>query len=539
MGKLIYEHETLYDAIIIGAGFSGIQQLHYLKNKLGMKVLLLEAADGVGGTWYFNRYPGARCDSESHSYCYYFSDDLLKKWRWSERYPAQKEILDYLNFVTDYLNLRPNITFGSTVLELCYDADEKKWRTITETQEVFKSQFVISAVGCLSATNFPDFVGTRDFKGETYHTGSWPHHEISFEGKNVGVVGTGSSGIQAIPVIAKTAANLIVFQRTPNFSVPARNKELEENFFSDFKKNIDKYRSQMLIARHGHPWLAPNTSAASTPKCKREQVLETAWKIGGLRFRESFGDTLTNHESNKIISEFIKKKILQLVANEEKAKILTNFDHPFGTKRPALDTEYYETFNKENVTLVDIREEPIEKITFGGIKTSKSDYKLNTIVFATGYDALTGSILKINIKGRNGINLADIWKNGPKTYLGLQVHGFPNLFFITGPGSPSVLTNMPQAIDQNVSWITTCIAVMNSKKMSTIEADEQAMNRWTKEVQDAVSRTLFLEANHSWYLGANIPGKPRVFIPYVGGLNKYRDVCDKSAENNYEGFTLA
>ncbi len=528
-----------YDAVIIGAGFSGLQQLHFLRDRLGLATLVLEAGESVGGTWYWNRYPGARCDSESHTYCFYFSEQILKDWNWSERYPGQKEILSYLNFVADTLNLRSNIQFNSRVNQIKYDQIKNIWILKSINGNEFRAKYVISAVGCLSSTNFPEITGSKDFIGELYHTGKWPHDKVDFEGKKVGIIGTGSSGIQAIPTIANLAKELTVFQRTPNFSVPARNAKLSDEFLSKFKSKIPFYRKEMLTARHGHPWRAPSRSVRSTKKRERDIILEEAWNRGGLRFRESFGDTLTDLESNKLMSAFIKQKILNVVKDPRKAKILTNFDHPFGTKRPALDTNYFETFNKDNVKLVDIRENPIKCLTKSGLETNLQKFDFDMIIFATGFDALTGSLMKMEIIGQDNIRLSEEWKNGPKTYLGLQVAGFPNFFIVTGPGSPSVLTNMPQSIDQNVTWITDCISYLIKNEFTKIEAKEYAMNAWMKHVQEEVEGTLFLIAKHSWYLGANIEGKPQVFMPYVGGLDKYRKLCDEVANDGYRGFQFS
>ena len=531
--------EIIYDAIVIGAGFSGIQQLHFLRDKLGLNVLLLEAADGVGGTWYWNRYPGARCDSESHSYCFYFSEQILKEWKWSQKYPGQKEILAYLNFVTDKLSLRSNMRFNTRVKQMQYFKSGKTWKVHSTHGDEFRAQYVISAVGCLSSANSPNIEGLDNFSGELYHTGQWPHEVVDFKNKHVAVIGTGSSGIQAIPIIAKEAQALTVFQRTPNFSVPARNADLPKDFLSKFKTRIAYYNNEMKGARHGHPWQAPDRSVRNTLKRERDGILEKAWIKGGLRFRESFGDTLTDLESNNLMADFIKQKIKKIVKDPRKAKILTNFDHPFGTKRPALDTNYFETFNQDNVDLIDIRTDPISRITANGLDTQAKCFDFDMIIFATGFDALTGSLLKMEIIGENQLNLADEWKYGPKTYLGLQVAGFPNFFIVTGPGSPSVLTNMPQAIDQNVNWITDCISYMNENNFTKIEPKREMMLEWMEKVQTAVDGTLFPVAKHSWYLGANIPGKPQVFMPYVGGLNEYRKICDRVANGGYQGFEFS
>ena len=528
-----------YDAVVIGAGFSGLQQLHFLRDRIGLKTLVLEAGEAVGGTWYWNRYPGARCDSESHTYCFYFSEKILKEWNWSERYPGQKEILNYLNFVTDTLGLRANIQFNTRVKLIQYDQIKNIWILKTADGAEFRAKYVISAVGCLSSANSPEISGTNKFMGELYHTGKWPHDAVDFVDKKVGIIGTGSSGIQAIPLIARSAKHLTVFQRTPNFSVPARNSKLSDEFISKFKSKIAYYKKEMRAARHGHPWRAPDRSVRSTSKIEREIILEKAWNIGGLRFRESFGDTLTDSVSNELMSFFIKQKILELVDDPEKAKILTNFDHPFGTKRPALDTHYFETFNRDNVKLIDIRADPIKCITKNGLETNLEKFNLDMIIFATGFDALTGSLLKMEIIGRDGLPLSKKWSDGPKTYLGLQVAGFPNFFIVTGPGSPSVLTNMPQSIDQNVTWITDCISYLIKNDLTKIEAEEDAMNSWMDHVQKEVEGTLFLKAKHSWYLGANVKGKPQVFMPYVGGLDKYREVCQEVANDSYRGFQIS
>ena len=535
----INNSETFYDAIVIGAGFSGIQQLHFLRDKLGLKTLLLEAGEAVGGTWYWNRYPGARCDSESHTYCFYFSEQILKEWSWSQKYPGQEEILSYLNFVTDKLELRPNILFRTRVAEMNYFQSQNRWVVKSTKGEKFSARYVISAVGCLSSANSPNIKGRDTFQGELYHTGQWPHEKVDFKNKKVAVIGTGSSGIQAVPLIAKSAKELTVFQRTPNFSVPARNADLSKEFLSQFKSKTSYYREKMKAARHGHPWQAPDISVRETLSTEREEILEEAWSKGGLRFRESFGDTLTDLESNKLMSDFIKRKILEIVKDPNKAKILSNFDHPFGTKRPALDTDYFETFNKKNVNLIDIRQDPIQEITNVGLETESQKFDFDMIIFATGFDALTGSLLKMEIIGEGGRRLADDWKDGPRTYLGLQVARFPNFFIVTGPGSPSVLTNMPQAIDQNVSWITDCISYMKENNFSKIEPKKEFMSDWMEQVQKAVEGTLFPIAKHSWYLGANIPGKPQVFMPYVGGLNQYRKICDDVAATGYNGFQFS
>ncbi len=528
-----------FDAIIIGAGFSGLYQLYCLRDRLGLSAKIFESAVGVGGTWYFNRYPGARCDSESHSYSYYFSDQLLQEWEWTERYPQQPEVLRYLNFVAEKLNLLKDISFDTRIAAASYDTKKNLWTVQTVQGETFQATFLITAVGCLSSTNIPDIPGLEGFKGNWYHTGEWPHEGVDFSGKKVGLIGTGSTGIQATPIIAEQAEKLTIFQRTPNFSVPAHNGPLSEEFKRYVKKNTSEIRELMHKSTNGHPFLIDDRSVLETPPEERQALFEKAWKVGGLRFRAIFKDLLFDKDANEMAVEFIRSKIKKIVRDPKTAEKLTNFDHPFAAKRPPIDTNYFETFNRENVELVDVRANPIQRITQYGIKTEIGEFELDAIVFATGFDAMTGALLGINITGRDGIVLKDAWKEGPKTYLGLQIKGFPNLFTITGPGSPSVLCNMPVAIEQHVEWITDFIAYMRSNGLSKIETTSAATESWVKHVNQTANETLLPQATHSWYLGANVPGKPRVFMPYVGGMARYREHCANVAKNNYEGFVLS
>jgi len=528
----------LYDALIIGAGFAGMYQLHCLRDRLGLSAHVLEAGDGVGGTWYWNRYPGARCDSESHSYCYHFSDELVQGWEWSERYPSQPEILRYLNYAADKLDLKRDITFGARVVAARYDEAANLWRVRTEQGAEYVARYLITAVGCLSSANLPKIDGISDFQGNWYHTGEWPHEGVDFSGKRVGVIGTGSTGIQAIPVIAAAAKHLTVFQRTANYSIPARNAPLTDDFKKYVRENFAEIRDVMRSTVNGHPWRIADRSVLEVTDEERNEIFEKAWEKGGLRLRAEFRDVLTNEEANEIISAFLKKKIGQIVQDPAKAAILADIDHGFGTKRPPIDTGYFETYNRDNVALVNLRAEPIERITATGVKTSKGEYPLDIIVFATGFDAMTGPLFNLNIAGRDGLGLRDVWREGPRSYLGLQVVGFPNLFTVTGPGSPSVLTNMPVAIEQHVEWITRCIVDMRAAGQTRIEAKPDAVDDWMVQVQEVADRTLFTKTLHSWYLGANVPGKPRVFMPYIGGMARYRRICDEVAEKGYEGFAL-
>ena len=527
------------DAIVIGAGFSGLYQLLCLRDRLGLSVQVLEAGAGVGGTWYWNRYPGARCDSESHSYCYSFSDELMREWEWSERYPGPPEIMRYLNFVSDRFDLKRNIRFNTRVTAAHYDEAANLWRVTTDTGESWSAQFLITAVGCLSTANIPDIPGLASFKGRWYHTGQWPHEGVDFRGQRVGQIGTGSTGIQSAPVIAETAEHLTVFQRTANYSVPARNGPLTPEFKRYVKENTAEIRRIMHSTPNGHPWPISDQAALDTTPEQRQAVYEAAWETGGLRFRATFRDLVVNKAANDTASEFIRNKIRQIVKDPVTAAKLSDIDHPYAAKRPPIDTDYFETFNRDNVTLVDVRADPIERITPQGIRTRSAEYPLDIIVFATGFDGMTGSLLRMDIRGRDGLALKTAWSAGPRNYLGLQVAGFPNLFMVTGPGSPSVLCNMPVAIEQHVEWITDCIAHMRKSGLTRIEPRDEAVESWVAQVNAAAEATLLPQAKHSWYLGANVPGKPRVFMPYAGGMAHYRKICADIAARNYHGFRLS
>jgi cation diffusion facilitator CzcD-associated flavoprotein CzcO len=526
------------DAIIIGAGFSGLYQLHALRDRLGLDVQVLEAGAGVGGTWYWNRYPGARCDSESHSYCYTFSDELLQDWEWSERYPEQPEIMRYLNHVADRFDLRRSIRLGTRVTSARYDDAANLWRVQTEGGGVVSARYLITAVGCLSTANVPRFEGLGDFGGRWYHTGEWPHEGVDFSGQRVGLVGTGSTGIQAAPVIAQTAAHLTVFQRTANYSVPARNAPLSPEALQQLKRDFPEIKRIMRETTNGHPFRISERSALEASDDERYALYEAAWAKGGLQFRATFADIVSDLKANETAARFIKDKIRQIVRDPATAALLADIDHPYAAKRPPIDSDYFETFNRPNVALVDVRRMPIQRITRAGIVTTEAEYPLDIIVFATGFDAMTGPLLRLNIQGRDGVALRNAWAAGPRSYLGLQVTGFPNLFTITGPGSPSVLCNMPVAIEQHVDWITNCIAELRARGVERIEAKPDAADAWVAEVNQAAEATLLPQASSSWYLGANVPGKPRVFMPYAGGLAHYRRICDDVAARNYAGFEL-
>ena len=530
--------EKIYDAIIVGAGFAGLYQLICLRDQLNLNCLVIETGEDVGGTWYWNRYPGARCDTESHAYSYYFSDELLKEWTWTERYPGHAEIRKYINFVAQKYDLKKNILFKNRVTETNFNENENTWDLFTDKGSKFKTKFLISAVGCLSNANIPNIKGLDKFEGKYYHTGNWPKNDVSFEDKKVGQIGTGSTGIQAVPVIAETAKHLTVFQRTANYSVPARNEPLSEEFKKHVKDNYKYYRDFLKKTPNGHPFEISDRLVSDVNEDERQLIYEKAWEKGGLQFRAAFQDLVTNVEANNTASEFIKAKIRKTVLNPKFAEILSDIDHPYGGKRPPIDSHYFESFNRDNINLVDLRNDPITHIDEKGIQTSKNHFDLDIIVFATGYDAMTGPLLNMNITGKDNLKLKDVWKEGPKTFLGLQIAGFPNLFTITGPGSPSVLTNMPMAIEQHVEWIRDCISHMLENNFSVIETTDKISEDWGKEVSIVANKTLLPKVKHSWYLGANIPGKPQVFMPYAGGLPRYEEICNNVRDNNYKGFNL-
>lgn len=543
------QHPTpdLLDAIVIGAGFSGLYQLYCLRDKLGLSVKVLEAASGVGGTWYWNRYPGARCDSESHVYCYTFSEALTNDWNWSERYPGPAEIVQYLQHVADRFDLTPNIEFSTRVVAAKFDESELCWEMTDNHNKSYRARFLITAVGCLSSANIPDIDGLEDFNGAWYHTGQWPHVGVDFTGKRVGQIGTGSTGIQAAPVIAESAQHLTVFQRTANYSVPARNHKLSDQERHAHKRNAKATCQLTRSNSNGHGWRISEQQAIHTSPEEREAIYSKAWETGGLKFRATFSDLLTSKKANDTAADFICKKIRQIVTDPATAASLANIDHPYAAKRPPIDTRYFETYNKDNVELVDLRKTPIDKISSTGIVCHETDqqgeqverhHDLDVLVFATGYDAITGTLLRIDIQGRNEQTLAEAWSAGPRNHLGVQVAGFPNLFMITGPGSPSVLTNMPAAIEQHVEWITDCIEFMQRNDHRCIESPESSVEQWVNEVNATADKTLLPSIKHSWYLGANIPGKPRVFMPYAGGLDQYRTLCQQAADDNYQGFVF-
>jgi cyclohexanone monooxygenase len=524
------------DVLVVGAGIAGLYALHRLRG-LGLDTLVVEAGGGVGGTWYWNRYPGARCDVESLYYSYSFSPELEQEWEWTERYPTQPEILRYLNHVADRFDLRRDIRFDARVTRASWDDAASEWHVETDVGDELTCRYLIMATGCLSTPQQPAVTGIDRFDGETYHTGRWPHEPVLFEGKRVAVIGTGSSGIQAIPAIAREAQHVYVFQRTPNYSVPARNRPLDPETQRDVKGRYGEIRERMRLSFAGFPHAHSERSALEDPPSAREQELERRWRDGGIPFLGAYGDVILDERSNELVAEFVRRKIRDIVKDAHVAERLTPKDHPIGTKRICVDIEYFETFNRDNVTLVDLHDSPLEEITANAVRAGSAGYEVEMIVFATGFDAMTGPLLSIDLRGRNGVTLAERWAGGPKTYLGLQIAGFPNLFTITGPGSPSVLSNMLVSIEQHVDWIADCIAHLRERGLDVIEATPEAEDAWVTHVAEVGAATLFPRAS-SWYMGANVPGKPRVFMPYVGGVDLYRQRCDEVAAKGYEGFRL-
>ena len=526
-----------FDVVIVGAGFAGMYMLHKLR-ELGQHVQVIEAGEDVGGTWYWNRYPGARCDVESLEYQYAFSDEIQKGWTWSERYSAQPEILRYQNYVADKLDLRKDIKFSTRVTSATYDEQNALWTITTDKGDTMRAHFCIMATGCLSAARVPDFAGISDFQGKTYHTGSWPHEGVDFTGLRVGVIGTGSSGVQSIPIIASQADHMTVFQRTANFSLPACNRPLKAEEIARSKKNLMEDRQKALQAAAGITYIEYNGRRADEMTPEEQQAeLKKRWEKGGFAFLGSFANVMLEKQANDFACDFARSRMSALVNDPELAEKLIPHDHPIGVKRLCLDTDYLATYNLDHVDLVDVRANPIERITKDGIVAGAKEYEVDAIVFATGFDAMTGAITNVDITGRKGEKLTDKWAAGPRTYLGLGSAGFPNLFFITGPGSPSVLTNMIVSIEQHVDWIAACIARLSKGNIRSIEANREAEDAWVAHVNAVAGMTLYPQAN-SWYMGANIPGKPQVFMPYPGGLAIYGEKLAEVASADYAGFEL-
>jgi cyclohexanone monooxygenase len=525
------------DVAVVGAGFAGLYLIHRLR-AMNFSVKAFEAEDALGGTWYRNRYPGLRCDVESLQYCYSFSEDLERDWNWTERFATQAEILRYINYVADRFGLRSDIVLSAVIRSAIFDQNTNKWTLTTGGNQIIKAKFCVMATGCISAARIPDLAGLDTFEGQQLHTAAWPHDGADLRGKSVGVLGTGSSGVQVIPEIAKQAAQLFVFQRTPTFVVPARNAQLADEQIEFWKSNVTELRR---VAREksktGSFMEVPKQSAMDVDDVERDRIYAKAWERGRPEFAWAFNDLITNLESNRTAAEFVRKRIYKTVRDPNTAEKLVPVSYPIFSKRICVGTDYYETFNCENVTLVDLQKSPILGMTKDSVKTTDREYKLDVMVFATGFDAVTGALDQIDIRGLGGQSLKGEWRNGPRCYLGLMSAGFPNMFIVTGPGSPSVLSNVVMSIEQHVEWIGDCLQMLRQKDVVRIDAEESAESEWLLEVESAAKETLYLQAD-SWYLGANIPGKPRVFMPYVGGVGRYRYICSEVAKDGYRGFTL-
>ncbi|QMU21018.1 flavin-containing monooxygenase [Gordonia rubripertincta] len=526
-----------FDVLVIGAGFSGMYALHRLRQQ-GRRVVCLEAGDGVGGTWYWNRYPGARVDIESMQYSYSFDEDLQQEWSWSEHFSPQPDLEAYANHVADRFGLRESIRFGSRVDELTFDDAEDEWYVGTAAGDRFSAKYVIAATGSLDVSNVPDWPGLDSFGGEAYHTSRWPREGVDLAGKRVGLIGTGSTGIQLTPEVAAVAEHLTVFQRTPNFSLPSFNREIDPAYEEDWKANYPE-RRQEILKTHGAVLMQNVTDPRSIfdyTEEERADVMERAWNArNGLEFIRTFTDTSRDPEANAILAEFVRNKIRAIVDDPETAELLCPKTYPIGGKRICIDSGYYQTFNRDNVTLVDVRSHPIEQVTETGLRTTESEYELDALIFATGFDAMTGSLLRMNPTGADGVRLADRWAHGPRTVFGLLTAGFPNLFMVHGPGSPSVLAQMITTGEWQVDWILSTIDQLEADNVSRFAATTAQEDEWAAEVEDAASHTMHAKTD-SWYTGANIPGKPRALLMYVGGFQRYAESCTRAVDQGFAGF---
>ncbi|WP_137723086.1 flavin-containing monooxygenase [Prescottella subtropica] len=532
------EFPPTYEVVVVGAGFAGLYALHSLRRR-GLSVRLFEAEDGVGGTWLRNRYPGARCDVDSADYSYSFDDALQQDWVWTERFPAQPEILRYLEHVADRFCLREDITFGTRVTSAHVDDATGWWTLRTDTGgrvDTVTARWTIMATGALSAARIPDIPGLDTFTGSVFHTSAWPAGDVDFTGRRVGVIGTGSSGVQAIPVIAEQAERLTVFQRTPGFVVPARNRPLDPGELDAIKADYPA-RRQRLRESHGGWTIAPPVGLArETAPEVRDKEYEGRWAAGGIGFQNTFGDIMLDADANETAAEFVRTKIRETVGDPATAETLCPRGYPLGAKRLCIGTDYYETYNRDTVDLVDVRADPIREIVPAGIRTETGVRDLDAIVFATGFDAMTGALDAVDVRGRGGVPLRAVWRDGPRTYLGVAVAGFPNLFLITGPGSPSVLSNVVVSIEQHVEWVIGFLDHLRATGARIAEATRPAQDDWGDHVTGIAAGSLYQQAD-SWYLGANVPGKPRIFLPYLGGVGAYRALCDRIADDGYRGFT--
>jgi cation diffusion facilitator CzcD-associated flavoprotein CzcO len=524
------------DAVVVGAGFAGLYLIHRLKES-SFTVRAFEAGGDVGGTWYWNRYPGARCDIESMQYSYQFSEELQQDWEWPERYASQPQILSYIEHVADRFDLRPHITFDTRVDGAAFDDADHAWTITTSGGETVRARFFLLGVGVLSTTHTPDFVDVERYAGSTYHTGRWPHDEVDFTGKRVGIIGTGSSAIQAVPLIAEQADHLYVFQRTANYVVPSQNRPLGADEVAAIKSDYSGFRARAKERPSAFLFPFNPGSALDVSDEERRALFDAHWEIGGLPFLGVFGDLLLDWEANRLVTEYWKSKVREIVEDPDVAELLIPDGDIFGGKRLCSGTGYLEAFNRDNVTLVDVSEGGIERFTVDGLVGGGRGYALDAVVFATGFDALTGSVVAIDIAGPDGTTLRDAWADGPGNYLGMAVSGFPNLFNTQGPGSPGVFATMVTGIEHQSDWIVDCMEWMRDHGHTRIEARSDAQSEWGNVVADAAEGSLRSKCD-SWYTGSNIPGKHRVFMPYIGGFPAYCDTCSDVAGDDYRGFTL-
>ena len=537
------DQQQIYDAVVVGAGFAGMYMLYKLQQR-GLKVRLYEAGSGVGGTWYWNRYPGARVDVESVEYSYSFDDDLQQQWSWTERYASQPELLRYCDHVADRFKLRPNMQFDTKVTAAHYDQTSARWTIRTSRGEQVSAKYCVLATGFLSSGNLPDFVGLADYQGNKYLTSRWPQEGVDFSGQRVAVIGTGSSAVQSIPIMAQQAKHLTVFQRTPSFSIPARNGPLDKAYEARVKAMYGEWRRRQrddsrggFIALNFEPASPNNKSALECTPEERLADYETRWKNGGLAYYSSYIDLLTNQAANQTLAEFVRGKIRERVKDPVTAELLCPTTYPILAKRLCADTDYYETYNRENVTLVSIKDSPIEKLTSKGLVVRGQEYEADSIVFATGFDAVTGAIKNIEVRGLGGTDLNEHWLGAPRAYLGLMSAGFPNLFFLDGPCSNGALVSPMLLSEYQVEWVDRFIATVGTQATARIEAKLDAENAWMEHMNDVAKGSLLYEAN-SWYMGANIPGKPRALLSYLGGLEAYRQQCRAGEANAYGNFTI-
>ncbi|MFC7497216.1 MULTISPECIES: flavin-containing monooxygenase [unclassified Nocardioides] len=528
---------TTVDAVVVGAGFSGLYAVHKLRG-LGLDVQGFEAGDGPGGTWYWNRYPGARCDIESIYYSYSWDPELIRDWEWSERYAAQPEILAYLEHVADKHDLNRHFSFGTRVTAATYDEEARRWRVESDKGHLLLARHLVLGVGLLSQRLLPAIEGIEDFAGEVMHTGSWPHEPVDLAGRRVGVIGTGSTGIQAIPRIAEVAEHVTVFQRTPNFSIPARNGAPDPERVRRRRDEHEAVTEEIRTSSYGILLEVPTQSALEVSAEERTAKYRERWDEGTLTgILQAYNDMVRNQEANDTAADFIRERIGEIVTDPQVADDLMPRGYAYGTKRPCLDTGYYATYNRDNVSLVNVRRTPITRVTASSVVTTEGEHSIDVLVLATGYDAQTGPLLAIDPVGRDGRRLSEHWAAGPRTYLGLTVAGFPNMYTICGPGSPSALSNAIVSIEQHVEWTADLIAHLAAQELEVAEPLDVAEKEWSEHVQDVASYTLYPNTD-SWLMGANVPGKPRVFLPYIGGVGAYRAYCDSVAAEGYRGFEL-